>query len=45
MIRAGLIAGYLATLLAVDTQVELPGQLALETDESSEEDRQRKLGE
>ena len=29
MIRAGLIAGYLATLLAVDTQVELRGQLAL----------------
>jgi hypothetical protein len=29
LIRAGLIAGYLATLLAVDTQVELPGQLAL----------------
>jgi hypothetical protein len=29
MIRAGLIAGYLAALLAVDTQVELPGQLAL----------------
>ena len=29
MIRAGLIAAYLAALLAVDTQVELPGQLAL----------------
>lgn len=29
MIRAGLIAGYLAALLAVDTQVELPGQLVL----------------
>ena len=29
MIRAGLIAGYLAALLAVDTQVELRGQLVL----------------
>ncbi len=29
MIRAGLIAAVLAALLAVDTQVELPGQLAL----------------
>jgi len=29
LIRAGLIAGYLAALLAVDTQVELPGQLVL----------------
>ena len=29
MIRAGAIAVYLAALLAVDTQVELPGQLAL----------------
>ena len=29
MIRAGLIAGYLAALLAVDTQVELGGQLVL----------------
>ncbi|HMI29655.1 MAG TPA: hypothetical protein VK490_08085 [Gaiellaceae bacterium] len=29
MIRAGLIAGYLAALLAVDTQVDLPGQLVL----------------
>ena len=29
MIRAGAIAAYLAALLAVDTQVELPGQLAL----------------
>lgn len=29
MIRAGLIAGYLAALLAADTQVELPGQLVL----------------
>jgi hypothetical protein len=29
MIRAGLIAGYLAVLLAVDTQVELHGQLVL----------------
>ncbi len=29
MIRAGLIAGYLAALLAVDTQVDLHGQLAL----------------
>ena len=29
MSRAGLIAGYLAALLAVDTQVELPGQLVL----------------
>jgi len=29
VIRAGLIAGYLAALLAVDTQVELPGQLVL----------------
>ena len=29
MIRAGLIAAFLAALLAVDTQVELPGQLAL----------------
>ena len=29
MIRTGLIAAYLAALLAVDTQVELPGQLAL----------------
>ncbi|HLB19292.1 MAG TPA: hypothetical protein VK613_09190, partial [Gaiellaceae bacterium] len=29
MIRAGAIAAYLAALLAVDTQVELAGQLAL----------------
>ena len=29
MIRAGLIAAYLAALLAVDTQVELAGQLVL----------------
>jgi hypothetical protein len=29
VIRAGLIAGYLAALLAVDTQVDLPGQLIL----------------
>ena len=29
MIRAGLIAGYLAALLAVDSQVDLRGQLAL----------------
>ena len=29
MIRTGAIAAYLAALLAVDTQVELPGQLAL----------------
>jgi hypothetical protein len=29
VIRAGLIAGYLAALLAVDTQLELPGQLVL----------------
>ncbi len=29
MIRAGLIAGYLAALLAVDTQVDLTGQLVL----------------
>jgi hypothetical protein len=29
LIRAGLIAGYLAALLAVDTQVDLPGQLVL----------------
>jgi len=29
LIRAGLIAGYLAALLAVDTQVELRGQLLL----------------
>ena len=29
MIRAGLIAAYLAALLAVDTQVDLHGQLAL----------------
>ena len=29
MIRAGAIAGYLAALLAVDTQVDLHGQLAL----------------
>lgn len=29
MIRAGLIAAFLAALLAVDTQVELPGQLGL----------------
>jgi hypothetical protein len=29
MIRAGLIAGYLAVLLAVDTQVDLHGQLVL----------------
>jgi hypothetical protein len=29
VIRAGLIAGYLAALLAVDTQVDLPGQLVL----------------
>jgi hypothetical protein len=29
MIRAGAIAAYLATLLAVDTQVDLRGQLAL----------------
>ena len=29
MIRAGLIAGYLAALLAVDTQVDLHGQLVL----------------
>jgi len=29
VIRAGLIAGYLAALLAVDTRVELPGQLLL----------------
>src|SRR5207245_10505925 len=29
LIRAGAIAVYLAALLAVDTQVELPGQLAL----------------
>jgi hypothetical protein len=29
LIRAGVIAAYLAALLAVDTQVELPGQLAL----------------
>ncbi len=29
MIRAGLIAGYLAALLAVDTQVDLRGQLVL----------------
>jgi hypothetical protein len=29
LIRAGLIAGYLAALLAVDTQVDLHGQLAL----------------
>ena len=29
MIRAGLIAGYLAALLAVDTQVDLSGQLVL----------------
>jgi hypothetical protein len=29
LIRAGLIAALLAALLAVDTQVELPGQLAL----------------
>jgi hypothetical protein len=29
LIRAGLIAAVLAALLAVDTQVELPGQLAL----------------
>ena len=29
MIRAGVIAGYLAALLAVDTQVDLPGQLVL----------------
>jgi hypothetical protein len=29
LIRAGLIAGYLAVLLAVDTQVDLQGQLAL----------------
>jgi hypothetical protein len=29
LIRAGLIAGYLAALLAVDAQVELHGQLAL----------------
>jgi hypothetical protein len=31
MIRAGLIAGYLAALLAVDTQVDLHGQLVLGT--------------
>jgi hypothetical protein len=29
LIRAGLIAGYLAALLAVDTQVDLSGQLVL----------------
>jgi len=29
VIRAGVIAGYLAALLAVDTQVDLPGQLVL----------------
>lgn len=29
MIRVGLITAYLAALLAVDTQVDLPGQLAL----------------
>ncbi len=29
MVRAAAIAAYLATLLAVDTQVDLPGQLAL----------------
>ena len=29
MIRAGVIAGYLAALLAVDTQVDLSGQLVL----------------
>jgi hypothetical protein len=29
LIRAGLIAGYLAALLAVDTQVDLHGQLVL----------------
>jgi hypothetical protein len=29
LIRTGLIAAFLAALLAVDTQVELPGQLAL----------------
>ena len=29
MIRAGVIAGYLAALLAVDTQVDLRGQLVL----------------
>jgi hypothetical protein len=29
LIRAGVIAAYLAVLLAVDTQVDLPGQLAL----------------
>jgi hypothetical protein len=29
LIRAGVIAGYLAALLAVDTQVDLPGQLLL----------------
>jgi hypothetical protein len=29
LIRAGVIAGYLAALLAVDTQVDLSGQLAL----------------
>jgi hypothetical protein len=29
LIRAGLIAGYLAALLAVDTQVDLRGQLVL----------------
>jgi hypothetical protein len=29
LIRAGLIAGYLAALLALDTQVDLHGQLAL----------------
>jgi hypothetical protein len=29
LIRAGAIAAYLAALLAVDTQVELPGQLVL----------------
>src|SRR5678816_363619 len=29
LIRTGLIAAFLAALLAVDTQVELPGQLVL----------------
>jgi len=29
LIRTAAIAAYLAALLAVDTQVELPGQLAL----------------
>jgi hypothetical protein len=29
LIRAAAIAGFLAALLAVDTQVELPGQLLL----------------